>query len=175
MLMLQSNEALSITPLFTYDNIEDNKVQIWKDNKGKFGVYRWINTVTAGSYVESSTIIKRRIKCFLNTSYVKTYKHKSVIYSAILNYGLSVFRLEILDPCSKQEIVQREPFCLNTLKPTYYILKFAGSYLGFKQSYFIILQMKERNKNSLPFLGRIHSKEYKLKMSFSSSLFSPVK
>jgi hypothetical protein len=28
MLMLQSNEALSVTPLFTYDNIEDNKVQI---------------------------------------------------------------------------------------------------------------------------------------------------
>jgi hypothetical protein len=24
--MLQSNEALSITPLFTYDNIEDNKL-----------------------------------------------------------------------------------------------------------------------------------------------------
>jgi len=35
--------------------------------------------------------------------------------------------------------------------------------------------MKKRNKNSHPFLGRIHSKESKLKMSFSSSLFSPVK
>jgi hypothetical protein len=80
-----------------------------------------------------------------------------------------------LTPCSKQEVVQREPFCLDTLKPTYYILKFAGFSLGFKQSYFIIVQMKKRNKNSHPFLGRIHSKESKLKMSFSSSLFSPVK
>jgi hypothetical protein len=61
------------------DNIEDNMVQIWKDNKGKYGVYRWINTLTGSSYVGSSTVINRRIKCYLETNYVKTYKHKSMI------------------------------------------------------------------------------------------------
>lgn len=151
MLMLQSNEALLVTPLFTYDSFEDNKLQIWKDNKGKSGVYRWINTVIYGSYAASSTIINRRIKCYLNTNYVKTYKHKSVVYSAILKHGLSVFRLEILEHCSKEEVVQREQFYLDTLNPTYNILKFAGSSLGFKHSYFTIVQMKERNKNHHPF------------------------
>ena len=33
------NEALSVTPLFVYDNIEDKKAEIWKVNKGKSGVY----------------------------------------------------------------------------------------------------------------------------------------
>ena len=72
-------------------------------------------------------VINRRIKCYLNTNYVKTYKHKSIIYSAILKYGLSV------------------------------------------------VQMKERNNNNHPFLGRKHSKESKLKMSLSSHLSLPVK
>jgi hypothetical protein len=38
------------------------------------------------------------------------------MYSAILKYGLSVFRLEIFEHCSKKEVVQREPFYLDTLK-----------------------------------------------------------
>lgn len=64
------NEALSVTPLFVYDNIEDKKAEIWKDNKGKSGVYRWINTVTGSSYVGSSTVLNRRITCYLDTNYL---------------------------------------------------------------------------------------------------------
>ena len=55
------NEALSVTPLFMCDNIEDNKVQNLKDNKGKSGVYWWINTVTCSSYVGSCTVINKII------------------------------------------------------------------------------------------------------------------
>ena len=147
------NEALSVTPLFVYDNIEDKKAEIWKDNKGKSGVYRWINTVTGSSYVGSSAVLNRRIKCYLDTNYLKTYKHKSVIYSAILKYGLSVFRLEILEHCAKEDVTLREQFYLDTLKPTYNILKLAGSSLGFKHSYSTIVQMKERNNKNHPFLA----------------------
>lgn len=152
------NEALSVTPLFVYDNIEDKKAEIWRDNKGKSGVYRWINTVTGSSCVGSSTGLNRRITCYLDTNYLKTYKHKSVIYSGILKYGLSVFRLEILEHCSKEKVTLREQFYLDTLKPTYNILKFAGFSLGFKHSYYTIVQMKERNNKNHPFLGREHSK-----------------
>jgi len=107
------------------DNIEYNKVQIRKDNKGKSGVYRWIETVTGSSSVGSSTVINRRIKCYLKTKYVKLYKHKSTIYSAILKYGLNVFRLETLEHCSKKRLLSKT-FYLNYLNPTYYILNFAG-------------------------------------------------
>lgn len=102
------NEGLSVTPLFVYDNIEYKKADIWKDKKGKSGVYRWIYTVTDSYYVGSSAVLNRIIKCYLETNYLKTYKHKSVIYSGILKYGLSVFRLEILEHCAKQDVTLRE-------------------------------------------------------------------
>jgi group I intron endonuclease len=83
--------------------------------------------------------------------------------------------LEILEHCSKEEVTLREQFYLDTLKPTYNILKLAGSSLGFKHYYSTIVQIKERNNKNHPFLGREHSKESKLKMSLSSRLSSPVK
>jgi group I intron endonuclease len=116
------NKALYVTPLFVYDNIEDKKKEIWKDNKDKSDVYRWIYTLTGIFYVGSCTILKRTIKCYLAINYLKTYKHKSVIYSTIINYDLSVFRLEIFEHCAKEDITLREQFCLDTLKPTYNIL-----------------------------------------------------
>jgi group I intron endonuclease len=131
-------------------------------------------------------VLNKTITCYLDTNYLKTYKHKSVIYLGILKYGLSVFRLEILEHCSKKEVTLREQFYLDTLKPTYNILKFAGSCLGFKHYYCTIVQMEERNKNNNHFLAprtlagvlgcgasRKHSKESKLKMSLSSRLSSP--
>jgi group I intron endonuclease len=140
-----------------YDSIEDKKAETWKNNKYKSGVHRWINTVTRSSYVGSSTVLNRRIKCYLETNYLKTYKHKSVIYSDILKYGLSVFRLEILEHCAKEDVTLREQFYLNTLKPTYNILKLAGSSLWFKHSCSTIVQMKERNNKNHPFLSREYS------------------
>ena len=175
LLIVQPSEIiLSTIPLFIYDNVEYNKVKIWNDNKGKSGVYKWINSVTGSYYIGSSVNLNRRIKCYLDPNYIKTYKHKSIVYSAILKYGLSAFRLEILEHCSKEEILKREQFYLDTLKPDYNILKLAGSSLGFKHSYLTILQMRKRNKNNHPFLGKKHSKESKLKMSVSSRLSSPV-
>jgi hypothetical protein len=104
------NKALSLITLFVYHNIQDKKAKIWKDNKGKYGVYRWIITLTASSYLGSSTVLKKRIKGYLETNYLKTYKLKSVIYSAILKYCLSVFRLEILEHCDKEDLTLREKF-----------------------------------------------------------------
>lgn len=75
----------------------------------------------------------------------------------------------------KKRLPPREQVYLDTLNPTYNILKFAGSSLGFKHYYSTIVQMKERNNNNHPFLGRKHSKESKLKMSLSSHLSLPVK
>ena len=83
--------------------------------------------------------------------------------------------MEIVEHCSKEEVTQKELFYLDSLKPTYNILKFAGSSLGFKHYYSTIVQMKERNKNNHPFLGRKHSKESKSKMSLFSFRSLPFK
>ena len=64
-------------------------------------------TLTASSYPGTSTVLKRRIKCYLETNYLKTYKLMSVIYSAMLKYCLGVFRLEIIEHCAKEDLTLR--------------------------------------------------------------------
>jgi len=61
-------------------------------------------------------------------------RSKSAIYSAILNLGISFFKLEILEYCSREECIKIEQKYINLLQPSYNILKIAGSFLGFKHS-----------------------------------------
>ena len=54
------SKALYVTTLFVHDKTEGKKAEIEKDNKGKSGVYRWINTGTGTSYVGTSTVLKKK-------------------------------------------------------------------------------------------------------------------
>jgi len=60
--------------------------------------------------------------------------YKLSIYKAILKYGYSKFRLEILEYCNKNETLIREQYYIDKLKPVYNILAKAGSSVGFKRS-----------------------------------------
>jgi group I intron endonuclease len=72
-------------------------------------------------------------------------KGKSLIYSAIVKYGLKNFQIEILEYCATENAISREQYYLDLLKPKYNILTTAGSRLG-----------------------HIHSEEARLRMSNSS-------
>lgn len=82
-----------------------------------------------------------------------------LIEKALLKYGYSNFKLEILEYCDKDEVLSREQFYLDLLKPEYNILKKAGSSLGFKHSEETIAKFKEISKN------RIYSEERKAKFA----------
>ena len=56
------------------------------------------------------------------------------IYKALIKYGHSNFTLEILEYCDKSEVISREQYYIDLLKPEYNILPTAGSLLGFKHS-----------------------------------------
>lgn len=57
-----------------------------------------------------------------------------LIYKALLVYGYSSFKLEILEYCEPEINIEREQYYLDLLKPEYNILKTAGSSLGHKHS-----------------------------------------
>jgi hypothetical protein len=58
-----------------------------------------------------------------------------IIYKALLKYGYSGFKLEILEYCNQmEEVLTREQYYLDLLKPEYNILKQAGSSLGFRHT-----------------------------------------
>ena len=66
------------------------------------------------------------------------------IYKALIKYGHSNFTLEILEYCDPSEILSREQHYLDLLKPSYNILKIAGSSFGYKHTDETILKLKNR-------------------------------
>jgi group I intron endonuclease len=55
---------------------------------------------------------------------------KSVIYNSRIKYGISMFKLEILEYCSSEKCIKLEQKHINFFKPEYNILKIAGSSFG---------------------------------------------
>ncbi len=56
------------------------------------------------------------------------------ICSALLKYGYSSFSLEILEYCDKNDLIEKEDYYFQLLKPEYNILSKAGSSLGHRHS-----------------------------------------
>ena len=61
-------------------------------------------------------------------------KKNMIIHKAILKYGNSKFKLDILEYCAPEDCIKREQYYLDLLKPKYNILKIAGSSLGHKHT-----------------------------------------
>lgn len=119
-------------------------------------------------YVGSSVDLSKRFLCYFNTKYLTKHKDKSIIYSVLLKKGYKVFNLEILEYCDIKNVIKREQFYIDTLKPKYNILKYAASSLGFKHSDTTKLKMSINNtKENHPFFGKKHTEESRIKMSMS--------
>lgn len=115
----------------TYFNLTETKA-IFHDNKGKSGVYRFVNLVNGRTYVGSSVNLTRRFRDYLSVVWLNKElpRNKSIIYRALLKYGYEKFRLDILEYCGKSECINREQFYMDTLSPYYNICSKAGSSLG---------------------------------------------
>jgi hypothetical protein len=62
---------------------------------------------------------------------------------APLKYGFSNFSLEILEYCNLENLLKREQFYLDTLKPEYNIVDKAGLTFGYKHSEESIKKMRD--------------------------------
>jgi hypothetical protein len=91
-----------------------------------------------------------------------------MIYKALIKYGYSSFRLDILEYCTYSVLISREQYYLDNLNPIYNILKKAGSNIGFKHSEATIELMRESK------LGRNRSEEAKIKIAANSVQAYPV-
>nr|YP_009364350.1 hypothetical protein [Ophiocordyceps sinensis]ARF03368.1 hypothetical protein [Ophiocordyceps sinensis]QDH07239.1 hypothetical protein [Ophiocordyceps sinensis] len=119
-----------------YKNADLDMQRILEENKGKAGVYCWINLINQKCYIGSSVNLERRLKGYYRISFMETQikTNGSIIYRALLKHGYSNFSLEILVYCSPETAIIREQYYMDLLKPEYNILKTAGSFLGFKHS-----------------------------------------
>lgn len=61
-------------------------------------------------------------------------KYRRPIHQALLKYGYDNFRLEIIEYCTYDELIEREQYFLDLFESEYNILKIAYSLAGFKHS-----------------------------------------
>lgn len=67
-----------------------------------------------------------------------------LINLALLKYGRNNFRLDIIEYCSLKNVIEREQFYLDNLKPDYNILRHAGSSYGYTHNETSILKICRR-------------------------------
>ena len=157
--------------MVTYFNADTQKVQIFKENKGKSGIYMWrgaLNTISGKRYIGSSVNLTQRFYAYYNANLLMR-DNSMIINKALLKYGYSNFSLEILEYCepSKCRVLEREQYYIDLLKPEYNIsLTARAPMTGRNHSELtkIIMsggQIGEGNS----FYGKIHNEETLKKMS----------
>lgn len=135
-------------PAVTYINAESLKKSAIKDNEGKAGVYRWTHLDTNKSYVGSSVNLGRRFRSYFNCSFITHItRNNMVINKALIKYGYSKFKLEILEYCDPKVNSKREQYYMDYLKPEYNVLKVAYSSLGYKHSEEALVKIKKNLTN----------------------------
>ena len=171
--------------IFNYNNADVEKESALDDNKGKAGVYCWTNKINGKKYVGSSIDLYRRLMQYYNIKYLIRASKFSLICKALLKYGYSNFQLEILEYCESSEVILREQYYIDLLKPEYNILQVAGSSFGYKHTIESLQKMSEIAKNRSEetiaklreaALGKTHSEETiaKLREIASNRLKHPV-
>lgn len=127
----------------SYANADTQKESILNDNKSKAGVYCWTHLESGKKYVGSSIDLYRRFMQYYNIKYITRAAKSSLICRALLKYGYSSFRLEILEYCDPSSIIEREQYYIDLLKPEYNILQVAGSLFGYKHTSESLEKMRE--------------------------------
>lgn len=113
----------STSPVKVYIDCVANKKNIFRDNKEKAGVYRFINLLNNKTYIGSSISLTARFRNYYQQKWMERSlaRHHSNIYAAILIDGLKNFKLEILEYCDPKDVQDKEQDYMLELKPEYNI------------------------------------------------------
>ena len=161
-----NNESV---PAKVYDDMYSMKNIIINENIDRSGIYMITNKLTGDFYIGQSINISNRFRKYFTISYISS-KKGLIINRALLKYGYSNFFVTILEYCNSSDLLQREQYYFDKLKPQHNILKIAGSSLGSKLSEETKAKISKALKgvyvgeNSALF-GRLHTEKTKELMS----------
>lgn len=135
---LFSNVAGScpFNPIKVYNNMFDDKSLIVSELKNKSGIYLIHNLVNGKQYVGSSKNLNQRLSSYYSLSKLLDNRY---ISRSIMKYGhdnFSVLILELVESSKniKKDLLSREQYYLDLLKPALNINPTAGSSLGYLHS-----------------------------------------
>jgi hypothetical protein len=87
-----------IKPVKTYNSLKEDRLQLIKEQKDKTGVYCLVNLINGHTYIGSSVNIEKRMKNYLNNSFIKSKKNSNMpITKALSKYGQEHFAVLIVD------------------------------------------------------------------------------
>ena len=129
-------DNLSFCPVKIYNNMLDDKSLIVSEFNKKSGIYLLHNLVNGKQYVGSSIDLKRRLYSYYSPSKLIDGRY---ISNSIMKYGhnnFTVLILELVEPSDhiKTDLLSREQYYIDLLKPVLNLNPTAGSSLGFKHS-----------------------------------------
>lgn len=78
--------------------------------------------------------LSRRFTSYYSLDFLIKGTKFSLAYRALLKYGHRGFRLDVLEYCDPEFVLEREQYYLDLLQPEYNILNTAGSTLGYKHT-----------------------------------------
>lgn len=128
--LVSTNNNTNISPVKSYLDADISKELIIKENKNQSGVYRWTHKKSGQSYIGSSINLNKRFINYYSFKYITDPKKTKLIHKALLKYGYSAFKLDILEYCKPENLINREQYYLDLFKPNLNILTIAGSKLG---------------------------------------------
>src|ERR1017187_10366861 len=95
------------------------------------GIYIIINILNNKIYIGSAINLYKRLYEHFRT--LKENKHKNKhLQSSYNKYKKDNFIYHLLEYCNKEELIKREQYYINLLKPEYNICQIAGNSLGLK-------------------------------------------
>ena len=164
-----------------FNNMKEDKKNIYKELRNKSGVYVIINNITKELYVGSSiNLTKRMVSYYFYSNSDKSRpggawfitpgcpggdkSFKLFIIRAMKKYGLENFSLGIKEFCKKdsQICINLEQKWINYYEPKYNILTVAGNSFGYKHSTETINKLKKiLSKENHPKFGSVTSPETK--------------
>ncbi len=124
----------------------------------KSGIYKIKNLISNKFYIGSAENLKMRIANHINRLRANTHINLH-LQRSFNKHGIENFIIEEIEFCNIKELLTREQYYIDTLKPQYNICKIAGSKLGVKCSEATKLKISNSNK------GRVISEEARLKIS----------
>lgn len=82
------------------------------------GIYKITNKITGDFYIGSSVSVKSRWSNHMLRD-ARKYQGKHKFYDDVIMYGRDNFEFEILEECSKDDLIEKEQYYYDKLKPTY--------------------------------------------------------
>lgn len=97
------------------------------------GIYQIQSKYNGKKYVGSAINLGKRKLYHLED--LKRNKHYNILLQRHINkYGIDDLIFSVIEKCLKEELVKREQYWIDTLKPEFNLCKVAGSTLGIKYS-----------------------------------------